>query len=156
MAARRLHPRVAVDGLVVHADKLVTVRRGNDPFRGMLALPGGFVELGERVEDAVVREVREETGLTVRILSPLTEVRYSFYSAADDANVDKRVVYFLAEPTGGRLRPEPGFEDARWCTRADALRRLHYANDREVVRRAFEALSPPTGRTNGPGRGARR
>ena len=68
MAARRRHPRVAVDGLVVHADKLVTVRRGNDPFRGMLALPGGFVELGERVEDAVVREVREETGLETRVV----------------------------------------------------------------------------------------
>src|SRR6266571_7329608 len=68
MPSDRGHPRVAVDGLVVHADKLVTVRRRNDPFRGMLALPGGFVELGERVEDAVVREVREETGLETRVV----------------------------------------------------------------------------------------
>ena len=133
--------------------RVLLLRRADE---GRWCLPKGTVEPGETIHETAMREVREETGLTVRILSPLTEVRYSFYSAADDANVDKRVVYFLAEPTGGRLRPEPGFEDARWCTRADALRRLHYANDREVVRRAFEALSPPTGRTNGPGRGARR
>src|SRR2546429_625153 len=57
------HPAVAVDGLVVVDGKLVAVRRGNDPFRGMPALPGGFIELGESTVAAVVREVREETGL---------------------------------------------------------------------------------------------
>ena len=57
------HPAVAVDGLVVVDGKLVAVRRGNDPFRGMPALPGGFIELGETTVAAVVREVREETGL---------------------------------------------------------------------------------------------
>lgn len=58
---------MAVDGLVLHERKLVTVRRRNDPFRGMPALPGGFVELGESTIDAIVREVREETGLETRV-----------------------------------------------------------------------------------------
>ena len=49
------HPAVAVDGLVVVDGKLVAVRRGNDPFRGMPALPGGFIELGETTVAAVVR-----------------------------------------------------------------------------------------------------
>src|SRR3989442_2282088 len=61
------HPSVAVDGIVLHGDKLVTVRRKNDPYRGMPALPGGFVELGETTVEAVVREVREETGLETRV-----------------------------------------------------------------------------------------
>ena len=94
------HPRVAVDGLVVHADKLVTVRRGHDPFRGMLALPGGFVELGEPVEDAVVREVREETGLETHVVrlvgvfsDPKRDPRGHVVSAA-----------YVLEETGGRLR----------------------------------------------------
>jgi len=66
MAAQR-HPAVAVDGLVVVDGKLVAIRRGNDPFRGMPALPGGFIELGETTVAAVVREVREETGLETHV-----------------------------------------------------------------------------------------
>jgi 8-oxo-dGTP diphosphatase len=62
------HPRVTVDGLVIVDGKLVAVRRGSEPYRGMPALPGGFVELGERAEDAVVREVREETGLETKVV----------------------------------------------------------------------------------------
>src|SRR3989442_5716963 len=58
----QMHPSVAVDGLVLRSGKLVAVRRKNEPFRGMPALPGGVVQLGERTEDAVGRAVREETG----------------------------------------------------------------------------------------------
>src|SRR3989441_4231924 len=61
------HPSVAVDGIVLQDGKLVAVRRKNEPYRGMPALPGGFVELGETTVDAVVREVREETGLDTRV-----------------------------------------------------------------------------------------
>ncbi len=61
------HPWVAVDGLILREGKLVAVLRRNEPFRGMPALPGGFVELGETTEQAVVREVREETGLETAV-----------------------------------------------------------------------------------------
>lgn len=67
MPARR-SPRVAVDGIVLRDGKVVCVVRANEPFRGRPALPGGFVELGERTADAVVREVREETGLDTRVV----------------------------------------------------------------------------------------
>src|SRR3989442_2375135 len=61
------HPSVAVDGIVLQDGKLVAVRRMNEPYRGMPALPGGFVELGETTVEAVVREVREETGLETSV-----------------------------------------------------------------------------------------
>lgn len=61
-------PRVAVDAIVLHAGKIVLVRRGKEPFRGRYALPGGFVERGERLEDAVEREVWEETGLQCEVV----------------------------------------------------------------------------------------
>ena len=64
---RCLRP-LAVDAIVMHADKIVFIRRMNEPFRGKLALPGGFVETDETTEDAVKREVREETGLNAEII----------------------------------------------------------------------------------------
>src|SRR6058998_4379503 len=62
------HPSVAVDGIILQDGKLVAVRRMNEPYRGMPALPGGFVELGETTVEAVLREVREETGLETQVL----------------------------------------------------------------------------------------
>ena len=61
------HPALAVDGVLVLDGKLVTVIRGQPPFLGMHALPGGHVELGEGTEAAMIREFLEETGLRVEI-----------------------------------------------------------------------------------------
>lgn len=59
---------LAVDGIVIYGDRLVFIRRRNEPYKNMLALPGGFVEKDEAAEQAVVREVKEETGLEAEIL----------------------------------------------------------------------------------------
>ncbi len=58
---------VAVDGVIPIDEKLVLIRRKYYPFEGKLALPGGMVEYGERVEDAILREMKEETGLDTEI-----------------------------------------------------------------------------------------
>ncbi len=100
MASSGRHPLVAVDGLVPHGGKLVAVRRKNDPYRGMPALPGGFIELGERVEEAVVREVREETGLQTRI-ARLVGV---FSDPKRDPRGHVISIAYGLEETGGELR----------------------------------------------------
>src|SRR2546426_12453738 len=61
------HPSVAVDGIVLQDGKLVAVRRMNEPYRGMPALPGGFVELGETTVEAGGRGGREENGPEKRV-----------------------------------------------------------------------------------------
>ncbi len=68
---------VACVGAVVHDDRgrLLLVRRGRDPHRGRWSLPGGRVEEGESPEQAIEREVREETGLSVRAGGPVGRVR---------------------------------------------------------------------------------
>ncbi len=61
------HPALAVDGVLITDGRLLTVIRGNPPFLGMHALPGGHVELGETTEAAMLREFLEETGLRVQV-----------------------------------------------------------------------------------------
>jgi len=61
-------PALTVDGIMVIDQKLVLIRRGAPPFKGMHALPGGFVDYGESCEDAVVREIEEECGVKTRII----------------------------------------------------------------------------------------
>ncbi len=64
-------PLLTVDIVIIHKEKLALVRRKNPPFQDQFALPGGFVELGETVETAAVREAKEETGLDVEIIKLL-------------------------------------------------------------------------------------
>jgi bifunctional NMN adenylyltransferase/nudix hydrolase len=56
---------VTVDALVTHRDHVLLIRRGNHPGRGLLAIPGGFLDVNERIHDAAIRELREETGLEI-------------------------------------------------------------------------------------------
>lgn len=60
-------PSVAVDGIIVDGDSIVFIRRGKPPFKGELALPGGFVEYNETTEHAIIREMFEELGIKTRI-----------------------------------------------------------------------------------------
>src|SRR2546422_4882156 len=94
------HPSVAVDGIVLQDGKLVAVRRKNEPYRGMPALPGGFVELGETTVEAVVREVREETGLETRV----KRLVGGFSGPKRDPRGHVLSVLYELEGIGGRLK----------------------------------------------------
>lgn len=93
-------PRVAVDAVLVHGGRVVLVKRGRPPFLGRFALPGGGVEFGEPLEDAVRREVLEETGLQAEVVRLL-----GVYGAPDrDPRGHTISVAYVLRSVGGRLR----------------------------------------------------
>lgn len=92
-------PLLTVDALIIFERKIVLIKRGNPPYQNLFAIPGGFVEVGETVEEAVVREAKEETGLDIELIKLL-----GVYS---DPSRDPRghtvTVCFLANG-GGKLK----------------------------------------------------
>jgi 8-oxo-dGTP diphosphatase len=61
-------PLLAVDSVILFENGVVLIKRKNPPFQGSYALPGGFVEIGESTEEAVIRESWEETGLQIALV----------------------------------------------------------------------------------------
>lgn len=90
-------PKIMVDVVIPSEGGVVLIRRGTDPYEGMWALPGGFVELGETVENAAAREAKEETNLDVEL-----ERLVGVYSEPDrDPRGHNVSVTFLARVIGG-------------------------------------------------------
>jgi 8-oxo-dGTP pyrophosphatase MutT (NUDIX family) len=105
-------------------------------------LPKGTPDPGETVEETALREVREETGLEVRILEPLPSIEYDFVQ--DGTRIHKTVHYFLMEPTGGDLaRHDHEFERVRWVPFDEAGGLLSFPTERELVATAAERIAPP-------------
>jgi 8-oxo-dGTP diphosphatase len=112
MAGRRI-PCV---GAVIKdaAGRLLLIRRGHDPGAGLWSLPGGRIELGETDQQAVAREVLEETGLSVECGRLLGTAELP---GPDGTTID--VSDYLAVVTGGELAAADDAADARWVTAAD-------------------------------------
>ncbi len=103
------YPMLTVDILIPYKEGITLIKRANPPYQNSYALPGGFVEYGERVTDAAVREAYEETGLEVEILK-VTGV----YSDPDrDPRGHVISVCYLSRPVGGELRGGSDAKEAR-------------------------------------------
>ena len=119
-------PALAVDGVLILRGKVLLVRRDRPPFAGSWALPGGFVEIGEAAERAVLRELREETGVRAEV-----DRLVGFYS---DPGRDSRghvasAVYLLRNARG---TPQGG-DDAREAAWWPIDRRPSLAFDHERI-----------------------
>ncbi len=112
--------------------QLVVGRRKREKDVSTWTLPKGTPNPGETLEETALREVCEETGLTVRILSPLDAIRYTFVQRG--TRIHKTVHYFMMEPTGGGLEDhDREFEEVRWIPFAEAAALLSFETERSLV-----------------------
>jgi len=95
-------PLVAVDAVIKYSENsIVLIRRKNSPFKGELALPGGFVDVGETVEDACIREAYEETNIRITIKKLIG----AFSAPNRDPRGHNISIAFLCEPLTGSETP---------------------------------------------------
>jgi len=128
-------PRLTVDVVISNGTKVVLVKRKNDPFKGQWALPGGFVDFGETVEQAAQREVKEETGLDIEL-----EGLLGVYS---DPNRDPRghtvSVVFFATKKKGKMKAGDDAEDVMEVL-ISKIDQLQLAFDHEVIMEDYKII----------------
>jgi 8-oxo-dGTP diphosphatase len=131
-------PIVGVGAVIVDGDRVLLARRAHEPLKGSWSLPGGAIEVGETLHAALVREVREETGLTIEV-GPIVEVIDRIH-VTEDGRVEYHyvVVDYLCRAIGSH-EPVSGSDadDVRWVRTAD-LPEYHLTEKAaEVIRKAF-------------------
>jgi len=126
------NPMVGVGAVIVEQNRVLLIRRGTAPLLGEWSLPGGVLECGETLREAVVREAREETGLVVETGEMLGV--YERVIRGDEGRVRYHYVLidFLCCPVSGDLKAGSDAADVRWFTR-DELSALNLAFDANDV-----------------------
>jgi 8-oxo-dGTP diphosphatase len=127
------HPLLGVGGIVFDGVRILLVERGMPPLEGFWSLPGGLVETGERLEDAVVREVSEETGLCVRAESIATVFERIMPDADGRPEYHYVLVDFYCKVLGGDLRAGDDSRRAEWFDLSALAALPMTAGTREVI-----------------------
>ncbi|OGO23290.1 MAG: hypothetical protein A2Z28_03315 [Chloroflexi bacterium RBG_16_51_9] len=110
------HPTVAVSAIIFKEERVLMIKRSKEPNKGKWSIPGGGIELGETLDQAVKREVREECSIEI-------EVERVFYTTEniirdDDGRVKYHYVLvdMLAKYAGGETKAQSDAEECRWVT----------------------------------------
>jgi len=108
-------PIVGVGAVIVRQGEVLIVRRANPPLQNQWSIPGGMLDLGEKLRDGVAREVREETGLNVEV-GPVLDVLDSIFP--DDQGRTQYhyvLIDYLCRPRSGTLAAATDASEVRWA-----------------------------------------
>jgi ADP-ribose pyrophosphatase YjhB (NUDIX family) len=112
-------PVVAVGAVICRDDRILLIRRNQEPAKGLWTFPGGVVELGESLQEAVAREALEETGLRVVAGGVATVIDRVVRDEAGRVRFHYVIVDYFACAVGGLLQPGSDVSDARWVSLED-------------------------------------
>jgi len=113
-----LAPLVGVGAVIVHEGKVLLVLRGTEPAKGRWSIPGGLIEVGEMLQEAVVREVREETGLEVEPVE-LVELLDRIHREGERVRYHYVIADYLCRVVGGTLKAASDADAVRWVERSE-------------------------------------
>ena len=135
------YPTIGVGGIVFKGDKVLLIQRGTPPRAGQWSIPGGKQEWGETVSEALVREVHEETGVTMTVGGFVDVIDY--LTPADPTQKQEGFHYTLLDYWGqwvsGDLVPNEGeILDVRWVALDDLGRYKLWSETTRVIIEAFE------------------
>jgi mutator protein MutT len=111
-------PLVGVGAVIVDRGRVLLVRRGHEPLKGKWSLPGGLLELGEALTAGVIREVQEETGLTVETIE-LVELLDRIHRDGERVRYHYVIADYLCRVAGGELKAASDADAVRWVERAE-------------------------------------
>jgi len=144
------NPVPAVAVIIPRGERIVLVRRAEEPRRGDWCLPAGFLELDEMPEECAVRETREETGLEIRV----TEL-FGVDIGRDDPRTRVVLIIYLAELLGGELQAGDDASEAGWFGPGGLPQRIAFATHRRAIAGYFGGAheeSRPAGERHQEGR----
>lgn len=109
-------PQVAVGAIVFEKERVLLVRRGQPPAKGLWAIPGGKIELGETLQEAAEREIREETGINIRAGAPV--FTFDLVDRDDIGRIRFHyvIVDLIADYIDGELQSGDDALEARWVS----------------------------------------
>lgn len=130
-------PIVGVGAVVFKGEKILLIKRGKEPKKNQWSLPGGAQNLGETVAEAVVREVIEETGLTVKIASFIDVIDYIEWGDRKGAPLFQYTLLdYSADYVEGTLRASSDAIDAQFFTLSDILALPLWSETKRVIKQA--------------------
>lgn len=134
------HPLTGVGAVVIQNGKILLVKRAFEPGAGKWSVPGGLVEVGEKLSEACAREAEEETGLKVKVLELINV--FDMIDKDDSGKVKFHYVLvdFLVKPEGGELKPNAEVTEMRWVTRDETKAMDLTRTARKVLDELFGGL----------------
>lgn len=122
------NPIPTVDAIIQKSSFLLLIKRQNDPYKDTFALPGGFVDEGETVEEALVREVFEETSLEIHPI----EILGVYSTPTRDPRGHMMTVVFITITYGGELSAGDDAKELHWIP-LDNINNIDLAFDHKLI-----------------------
>ena len=129
-------PLVGVGVILIRDQKILLVKRGHEPNKGLWSIPGGLIKLGETTEEAAIREVKEETGLEVSVGAVAGVFNVIIKDSGSKIKYHYVIIDYFGEITGGKLSPGTDVTDVRWFE----FNELNNIEVSPTVRKAIESL----------------